>query len=164
MELVCPAVIVSSDLWKIGQVRPGDTIRFRRSVANVSPILFQVSGRPDRVSVCLRHSGENYLLLEYGLPVLDLELRFRVQALMDALLRLDLPGIIDLTPGIRSLQVHYDSDILPRTRLLTLPAGTVRNNQELLLTPSGRPVRVLTGQRRILRSDPNTVRTVTGRT
>ena len=25
---VCPAVITRSDLWKIGQLRPGDTIRF----------------------------------------------------------------------------------------------------------------------------------------
>ena len=24
-----------------------------------------------------------------------------------------MPGIIDLTPGIRSLQVHYDADVLP---------------------------------------------------
>ena len=31
---------------------------------------------------------------------------------------LQLPGIIDLTPGIRSLQVHYDSRLLPQARLL----------------------------------------------
>ena len=28
------------------------------------------------------------------------------------------PGILDLTPGIRSLQIHYDSRVLPRERLL----------------------------------------------
>ena len=31
----------------------------------------------------------------------------------------DLPGIIDLTPGIRSLQVHYDSRVLPLDELLS---------------------------------------------
>ncbi len=31
-----------------------------------------------------------------------------------------LPGILDLTPGIRSLQVHYDSRVLPLERLLGL--------------------------------------------
>lgn len=29
-----------------------------------------------------------------------------------------LPGVIDITPGIRSLQVHYDSRVLPQARLL----------------------------------------------
>ena len=34
-----------------------------------------------------------------------------------------LPGIIDLTPGIRSLQVHYDSRVLPLPKLLDLLAA-----------------------------------------
>ncbi|WP_163019914.1 hypothetical protein, partial [Pseudomonas viridiflava] len=25
---VCPAVVASGDLWKLGQLRPGDTVRF----------------------------------------------------------------------------------------------------------------------------------------
>ena len=33
-----------------------------------------------------------------------------------------MPGIIDLTPGIRSLQIHYDGTTLTRTRLLGLLA------------------------------------------
>ena len=41
--------------------------------------------------------------------VLDLELRLHVHALMSWLKSRDLAGIVDLTPGIRSLQVHYDS-------------------------------------------------------
>jgi urea carboxylase len=114
---VCPAVIVRADLWKLGQLRPGDTIRFRRAVADTTPVLFRKEVATDAVSVCYRHSGEDYLLIEYGAPVLDLELRFRVQALMDALLKLQVPGIIDLTPGIRSLQVHYDSRVLSQERL-----------------------------------------------
>jgi urea carboxylase len=87
---------------------------------NVSPILYHVEGSKDRVAVNYRHCGEDYLLIEYGPPVLDLELRFRVQALMDALARLNEPAIIDLTPGIRSLQVHYDSRTLPQAKLQRL--------------------------------------------
>ena len=114
---VCPAVIVRADLWKIGQLRPGDTLRFQRTAGNSTPILYRTE---DRVPVCYRHSGEDYLLIEYGPPVLDLALRFRVQALMDSLAARHEPGIIDLTPGIRSLQVHYDSRALPQAKLQRL--------------------------------------------
>jgi urea carboxylase len=50
--------------------------------------------------------------------VLDLALRLRVHALEAQLRGLALPGIIDITPGVRSLQVHYDSRFLPREALL----------------------------------------------
>jgi urea carboxylase len=117
---VCPAVILPADLWKLGQLRPGDTLRFRPVAGNASPILYQADRSRDRVAVSYRHSGEDYLLIEYGAAVLDLELRFRVQALMDSLARLNEPAIIDLTPGIRSLQVHYDSRALPQAKLQRL--------------------------------------------
>jgi urea carboxylase len=116
---VCPAVITRSDLWKMGQLRPGDTLRFRRISSHPSPVLQRL--QPEgRVAVCYRHSGEDYLLVEYGAPVLDLELRFRVHALMEWLIRRNEPGIVDLTPGIRSLQVHYDSRALSQTALRKL--------------------------------------------
>lgn len=60
------------------------------------------------------------LLVEYGPLVLDLELRFRIHALMTWLESQKLRGIVDLTPGIRSLQIHYDHRVLPRAELLTL--------------------------------------------
>ncbi len=59
-------------------------------------------------------------MIEYGEPILDLNLRFRVQELLNWFEREKPAGIIDLTPGIRSLQVHYDSGILSRTQLLDL--------------------------------------------
>ena len=117
---VCPAVITRSDLWKMGQMRPGDTIRFQRVSAHASPVLQRLEAGPGRVAVSYRHSGEDYLLVEYGAPVLDLELRFRVHALMEWLIRHQDPGIIDLTPGIRSLQIHYDSRALSQTALRNL--------------------------------------------
>ncbi|HMA00713.1 MAG TPA: carboxyltransferase domain-containing protein, partial [Steroidobacteraceae bacterium] len=63
---------------------------------------------------------DKYLLIEYGPPVLDLELRLRVHALMSWLGETNIPGIVELTPGIRSLQVHYESRVLPLERLLEL--------------------------------------------
>jgi urea carboxylase len=52
--------------------------------------------------------------------VLDLELRLRIHALLLDLQALALPGVIDLTPGIRSLQVHYDSRRLTQADLLAV--------------------------------------------
>jgi urea carboxylase len=58
--------------------------------------------------------------VEYGPQALDINLRFRVHALMLRLQALDPPGMLELTPGIRSLQVHYDSRQLSTARLLDM--------------------------------------------
>src|SRR5262249_55890346 len=58
-------------------------------------------------------------LIEYGAPVLDLKLRFRVHALMHWLAEHRVEGIVDLTPGIRSLQVHFDPDVLALEDLIS---------------------------------------------
>jgi len=57
-------------------------------------------------------------LIEYGPNVLDLNLRARVHALEERLRAAMLPGIMDITPGVRSLQVHYDGRVLNRDHLL----------------------------------------------
>ncbi len=144
---VCPAVIVQAELWKIGQLRPGDGVRFvpwtaeqagaaeRNQDADLnaigapssfsapeSPILRFQPESGECPKVVYRQAGDRYLLIEYGPLVLDLELRFRVHALQQALIGRCVDGIIDLTPGIRSLQVHYDSRVLKRGRLLELLA------------------------------------------
>ncbi|WP_156501296.1 carboxyltransferase domain-containing protein, partial [Alcanivorax sp. HI0044] len=65
-----------------------------------------------------RAAGDRYLLVEYGSLVLDLRLRFRAHALMLWLEEQKLDGVIELTPGIRSLQIHFDPMRLPRHALL----------------------------------------------
>ena len=67
-----------------------------------------------------RQAGDKYLLIEYGELTLDLNLRLRVHALMLHLQARELQGIVDLTPGIRSLQVHFDDSVLPLERLMRL--------------------------------------------
>jgi urea carboxylase len=144
---VCPATIVSAELWKIGQLKPADTVRFvrltaeqadqmardlERTVATLTTALptlpipddshepAVIRSKPGNPALVCRPSGDRYLLIEYGEPLLDLNLRFRVHALMQWFQQNRTPGIIDLTPGIRSLQIHYDTGLLPREQLLEL--------------------------------------------
>lgn len=146
---VCPVTIAQAELWKMGQLRPGDRIRFERlsptvadqseadqsasiarlekiiapAVADAGPddaILGKTPAERGHPGVVYRRQGDRYLLVEYGPLVLDLELRFRVHALMQAIEACDPKGIVDLTPGIRSLQVHYDPEFLPLGELLNV--------------------------------------------
>ncbi|HSI60179.1 MAG TPA: 5-oxoprolinase/urea amidolyase family protein [Ideonella sp.] len=121
---VCPAVVHSSERWKLGQLKPGDTLRFRcvdvegRRCQPDTPVLLHEPADGDRPEMVIRQAGDRYVLVEFGEQVLDIELRFRVHALMLAMQQRDLAGVIDLTPGIRSLQVHFDPAVLSRRRLL----------------------------------------------
>lgn len=188
---VCPATIIKADLWKVGQLKPGNTVRFvcvdvdqahtaqqqqdkalagltveeqsqasgpvteakfsrdlsagvnlpllnsvLRSPVLLSPVLLNIEARGDKPAVCYRQAGDNYLLVEYGPLVLDLALRFRVHELMGKLRSRAIPGIIDLTPGIRSLQIHYDSNVLRQSALLdTLQAADsdIENINDMVL-------------------------------
>ncbi|MEM8553064.1 MAG: 5-oxoprolinase/urea amidolyase family protein, partial [Pseudomonadota bacterium] len=143
---VCPFVVALPDLWKVGQLRPGDTVRFviatregavadqrqeDKAVRALSPppvpTRFTDAPREEAVrlrrddgpvGVVYRRSGEDNILVEFGDNVLDLSLRVRVHALMEAVHAAALPAVIDVTPGIRSLQIHYDSAALTEARLL----------------------------------------------
>ncbi|MGW4803833.1 urea carboxylase [Kitasatospora sp. NPDC004272] len=138
---VCPATVVSGQRWKLGQLRPGDTVRFvpvttgdaaelRRAPAAVPApsrpavldggVLDRLPAGPGRPAVTYRRSGDDNLLVEYGPMQLDLALRMRVHALAELVADRRPAGVVDLTPGIRSLQVHVDPDVLPIAELLSL--------------------------------------------
>ncbi len=118
---VCPAVVLHDELWKLGQLRPGDTVRFHRQAGSpASPVLDDRAEQGDRPRRVIRQAGDRYVLIEFGPLTLDLELRMRVQALLHGLKAQQLTGVIDLTPGIRSLQVHFDPALLPRSELLQI--------------------------------------------
>ncbi|HCW91614.1 MAG TPA: urea carboxylase, partial [Marinobacter sp.] len=145
---VCPVTVVSANLWKLGQLKAGDKVRFvpvsqdqavalrealDESVATLTaaatritpikpatPILDSL-GTPDHeTGVVYRAAGDNYVLVEYGPMELDIRLRFRAHALMLWLREQNHEAILELTPGIRSLQVHYDSQQLNQRILLDL--------------------------------------------
>jgi len=146
---VCPVTIVEADLWQLGQLKAGDKVRFvpvdvltarqlakaadaecaslapaavvATPVALQSPIVLDIGEADSRLVA--RLSGDTHLLLEIGAPELDLVLRFRGHALMQALEAKQLDGVIDLTPGIRSLQVHYQPETLALEDLLEIVAG-----------------------------------------
>ena len=92
-----------------------------QGAALTSPIVLDIG--VDDTRLVARLSGDTHLLLEIGAPELDLVLRFRGHALMQALEGKRLAGVIDLTPGIRSLQVHYQPEQLPLAELLAVVAG-----------------------------------------
>ncbi|QOG18227.1 urea carboxylase [Bradyrhizobium sp. SEMIA] len=127
---VCPAVVARDELWKVGQLKPGDTVRFvpaRRDDPVAGPTILKATelgaaivGRNDDgpIPVVYRRAGDDNLLVEYGPMELDIALRLRVHVLAQALEEAKLAGLIDLTPGIRSLQIHYDGTALSRQKLL----------------------------------------------
>lgn len=58
--------------------------------------------------ITIRCSGDENLLVEYGSLELDLLLRFQVHALIEAIRGSSVVPVRDLTPGVRSVQVHID--------------------------------------------------------
>jgi urea carboxylase len=117
---VCPATVISTERWKLGQLRPGDTVRFVPVDVTAAPRAAIVDGGvlERDGDVTYRRSGDDNLLVEFGPMQLDLALRMRVHALMEAVARACLDGVTDLTPGIRSLQIRADPRRLPQDRLL----------------------------------------------
>ncbi len=167
---VCLATIAKAELWKVGQVKPGDKIYFKRLsfdqalaleqaqdqaitslsafeikeathstwhsisqfvsslfkakdkepvATTTSPcILAYLAANEQRPAVTYRQAGDKYILLEYGENVLDLRLRFRIHALMEALKQTPINGIHELSPGVRSLQIRYDSRVLHQQQLI----------------------------------------------
>jgi len=84
-----------------------------------SPILEQLDADIYGEQIVYRAAGDHFLLVEYGEQVLDIRLRFRAHALMQWLQANSIVGLNELTPGIRSLQVHFDSQLLSHADLLT---------------------------------------------
>jgi urea carboxylase len=152
---VCPVTIIKAEFWKVGQLRPGDTIRFIRvtfdealatelrqdksiaaldaepaatppkAPARTSPpadgaVLHQLPASGNRPGVVYRQAGDKYLLVEYGPLVLDFELRCRVHTLMEWFRAHPVEGVIELSPGVRSLQINFDGRVIPLQQLLEI--------------------------------------------
>lgn len=83
-----------------------------------SPILKVLPAERFGDQIVYRAAGDHFMLVEYGEQILDIRLRFRAHALMQWLENNTLAGMRELTPGIRSLQIHYDSQQLSYLDLL----------------------------------------------
>ncbi|WP_336727632.1 urea carboxylase [Cellulosimicrobium cellulans] len=154
---VCALTVVAGSRWKLGQMRPGDVVRFvtvhddgaerlrrddtARSAARVPTAVRAVRGRDVGAFVGddVRPSGEmtpradrrpavrylrgadDALLVEYdGGAGLDLHDRLRVHALASGLEAAAPRGVLDVTPGVRTLHLHVDPETLPVPRLVGL--------------------------------------------
>ncbi|WP_372510700.1 5-oxoprolinase/urea amidolyase family protein [Mycobacterium montefiorense] len=144
---VCPVTVVNGDRWKLGQMAPGDAVRFvpvradrapsLRSLATCRraslPLVISTSGdRDDGVlqrytagdgtAVTLRRAGDGGVLVEYGLMALDLAMRARVQVLYEQIRARNVTGVLELTPGVRSLQIQFAPDQLSCAEVTELVA------------------------------------------
>jgi urea carboxylase len=122
---VCPVTVAKAERWKVGQLTAGDTVRFVRTqagrprpIVRARPGAATPNAASDHPSVTYRRSGDECVLVEYGDNILDLGLRFRVHALMQAIDEAAMPGIAELAPGIRSLQVRFDPAVITVDRLV----------------------------------------------
>ena len=133
---VCPVSTAKGELWKLGQLHPGDKVHFQLltleeakeiretvegnlksdyKIVKLPPINLNIDADyavlenevVQGTEIKIRLSGEENILVEYGEMELSIESRFRVHVLMQELEKKNLP-IIDLTPGIRSIQIHFD--------------------------------------------------------
>jgi urea carboxylase len=160
---VCPVTVVSGDRWKLGQMAPGDTVRFVAVRAERAPSLRTIDAdrrasfplvlsssgdgddgvltrftSGDGVEVTMRRSGDAGLLVEYGPMALDLAMRARVHVLEQRLRELAVPGVTELTAGVRSLQVQFDPAVVRMSEMRDLVAGTDADlpPSEQLVVPS----------------------------
>ena len=155
---VCPAVVIEADRWKLGQLAAGDKLRLRavteaearrlrREQNGTLAAARGLAAKPSanakhhiERSVVLEHedvrarrAGDEALLFEFGPNTLDIELRLRAHA-FDAAIKDERPsGVVETTPGIRSLLVRYDSERFSG-------AGFARRLLPLLESSRGRQV------------------------
>jgi urea carboxylase len=143
---VCPFTIIKADLWKMGQLSVKSKIKFNvvtyeqasakeksqaaflknlkgnllslkgNDLVDLSPIIEKLSYQSHEVLI--RQSGDDNILIELGKLELDIELRLIIHKLFEAFEKAHFKGIIDLTPGIRSLQIHFDPLLLERSVLI----------------------------------------------
>jgi len=160
---VCPVTVVAADRWKLGQLTPGDQVRFvpvradraaplralgparragwpfvRSSGGDGDDGVLARTGADDGTEIIYRRAGNDGVLVEYGEMTLDLGLRARVHALHEHLLERREPGIVELTPGVRSLQARFDPERLSTAKLLRLlsDAESLLPPAEELVVPS----------------------------
>ena len=161
---VCPATIISCELYKIGQLKAGDKITFKpMSLENAdamtkayeeaivtnsilpklsdymidfnfdkaTPIIDVLKHNELDIDVTIRAAGNEFVLIEAGELKLDIELRFFIHALMTYIREIKLDGIVDLTPGIRSLQIHFNSSIVDRKTILALIKNAIESLKDI---------------------------------
>ena len=133
---VCPAAVVNADRWKLGQLAPGDAVRFvpvtetdaARLESEVDAYIDNLDRFPSTPVVAasqdcvvhrvgtsgadtefvIRRAGQEWLLVEFGPHVLDIALHLKAHAFAARLAQEAVSGIVETTLGVRSLQIRFD--------------------------------------------------------
>jgi urea carboxylase/allophanate hydrolase len=161
------ATVVTCEMWKVGQMRPGDEVRLCPITASqatqlreaqdvaintlfetpalsfesaiTDPILGNI-GSFDRSIVC-RQAGDAALLLEFGENNFNLRTSFHIYWFMRQQVSLSSKEILEMTPGVRSLHIQYDPAIT-QTNIMSFLSALERSLGEYL--PTTVPSRTLT--------------------
>ncbi|KAG9234945.1 urea carboxylase [Amylocarpus encephaloides] len=142
------ATVISAEMWKIGQMKPGDDISLwpvtvgealllsqgiTKSINEASPLpgcnfngdivdpLLGDVGSQDMKIVC-RQAGDRALLLEFGNDDFDIRTSFRIYNIITAHEKDPIKGVVELSPGVRSLHVAYEPSIPQDKMVATLRA------------------------------------------
>lgn len=129
------ATVVDAEMWKLGQMKPGDEIALcpvtvaeamilNRDLAEsidtlsslpdrtlepsvADPVLDSIGSQGRRI-IC-RQAGDTAILLEFGPTIYTLRTSFHIHAFMNltASLAAKSSPILELTPGVRSIHVRY---------------------------------------------------------
>jgi len=94
---------------------------------NATPIIKTIKYKELDLDIVIRSAGNEFILVEAGELKLDIELRFFIHALMSYIEDKNLNSIIDLTPGIRSLQIHFNSLDISRSKILELVKEAIKS-------------------------------------
>jgi urea carboxylase len=140
------ATVITAEMWKIGQMKPGDEIvltpvtaaeamilnaNLHKSIENLTslsppvskglvsnPILGDIGDHNQKI-LC-RQTGDNAMLLEFGDNNFDIRGNFRIYGIIHGHAKTPIQGILELTPGVRTLLVFYKSSISQEEILSTL--------------------------------------------
>ncbi|KAK9480992.1 hypothetical protein V1514DRAFT_349773 [Lipomyces japonicus] len=144
---VCPVTVAEAEMWKVGQLKPGDAIKFvlitfddaiklkkiqDENAASASgtliskpdlrvlenPILHESAETTTIPKVVYRQAGDRYILVEYGENVLDLRLSYRVYQLSALVKKNSTKGIVEMSPGVRSVLIQYNGYVVSQSELV----------------------------------------------
>lgn len=145
------SVVASAEMWKLGQVRPGDIIRLQpitvekasemnaeltRAIEDLAPLprlerlgVGPITSMPDATvlgaihhneqRILVRQAGDSAVLLEFG-DASGFKLRQSFEILVFSQhhqTQQEIPGVLELTPGVCTLHVRYVPGTAPRTIL-----------------------------------------------
>ena len=135
---VCQAVVADAEMWKIGQVKPGDSITFvpitfdnalslkenqnhviesfkgepinltKGLIEPENPVLSVYQSNEHSPIVTYRQAGDRYILVEYGENIMDLNYSYRVHKLIEMVETHKTIGIIEMSQGVRSVLIEYN--------------------------------------------------------